>query len=128
MVGSSGAYLPDMSQFNSENINTYVDQIKDNNKLQTSMLDELEQKNKILLEKQLIQKNQLKEIEEKEKLLLTRSRMLQISQDRNSYKKKIIYSLIALIFGIFILTLVMYVLFIRKAKSAEGSFLNKRLI
>jgi hypothetical protein len=41
MVGSSGAYLPDMSQFNSENINTYVDQIKDNNKLQTSMLDEL---------------------------------------------------------------------------------------
>lgn len=128
MVGSSGSYLPDMSQFNQENINTYVDQIKDNNKLQTSMLDDLEQKNKILIEKQLIQKNQLKEIEEKEKLLLTRSRMLQIAQDRNSYKKKIIYSLIALIFGIFILTLVMYVLFIRKAKMAEKSFLNKSLI
>ena len=40
--------------------------------------------------------------------------MLQISQDRNAYKKKIIYSLIALIFAIFIFTLVMYVLFIRK--------------
>ena len=30
--------------------------------------------------------------EDKEKLILTRSRMLQISQDRNSYKKKVIYS------------------------------------
>jgi len=110
------SYIPDMSNFNADNINTYAEQIKDNNNLQTSMLNELDEKNKLLIEKQLIQKNQLKEIEEKEKLLLTRSRMLQISQDRNSYKKKIIYSLIALIFGIFILTLVMYVLFIRKAK------------
>ena len=113
------SYVPDMSNFNSGNINNYVNQIKDNNKLQSSMLNELDQKNKLLIEKQLIQKNQLKEIEDKEKLLLTRSRMLQISQDRNSYKKKIIYSLIALIFGIFILTLVMYVLFIRKIGMAK---------
>lgn len=111
----SDPYMQDMSQFNSGNINNYVNQIKDNNKLQTDVLNELDQKNKLLIGKQIIQKNQLKEIEEKEKLLLTRSRMLQIAQDRNSYKKKIIYSLIALIFGIFILTLVMYVLFIRKA-------------
>jgi len=61
-----------------------------------------------------LQMNQIREIEEKEKLLLTRARMLQISQDRNSYKKKIIYTLIAVIFGIFILTLVIYVLFVRK--------------
>jgi hypothetical protein len=59
-------------------------------------------------------RNQLTEIEDKEKLLLTRARMLQISQDRNAYKKKIIYTFIAAIFGIFILTLVIYVLFVRK--------------
>ena len=95
-------------------INTYFDQIKNNIQMQGVSLKELSNKNDELYQKQQIQLNQLKEIEDKEKLLLTRSRMLQISQDRNAYKKKIIYSLIALIFAIFIFTLVMYVLFIRK--------------
>ena len=97
-----------------EQINSYFDQIKNNIEMQGVSLRELSTKNDELYKKQQIQLNQLKEIEDKEKLLLTRSRMLQISQDRNSYKKKIIYSLIALIFAIFIFTLVMYVLFIRK--------------
>jgi hypothetical protein len=95
-------------------INTYFDQIKNNIQMQGVSLKELSNKNDELYQKQQIQLNQLKEIEDKEKLLLTRSRMLQISQDRNAYKKKIIYSLIAVIFAIFIFTLVMYVLFIRK--------------
>ena len=79
-------------------------------------LDDITQKNNELLEKQKIEMDQLKEIQEKEKLLLTRSRMLQIAQDRNSYKKKIIYTLIALIFLIFIFTLALYVYFTRKIK------------
>ena len=97
-----------------EQINSYFDQIKNNIEMQGVSLRELSTKNDELYKKQQIQLNQLKEIEDKEKLLLTRSRMLQISQDRHAYKKKIIYSLIALIFAIFIFTLVMYVLFIRK--------------
>jgi len=80
-------------------------------------LDDIEQKNNDLIEKQQIEMNQLREIQEKEKLLLTRSRMLQIAQDRNSYKKKIIYTLIALIFLIFIFTLALYVYFTRKIKA-----------
>lgn len=96
----------------------YIDNIKNSIhkqfELQQMSLQELNTKNQELYKKQEIQLNQLKEIEDKEKLLLTRSRMLQISQDRNAYKKKIIYSLIAVIFAIFIFTLVMYVLFIRK--------------
>ena len=75
---------------------------------------ELNNLNQQLADKQELQINQIREIEDKEKLLLTRARMLQISQDRNAYKKKIIYTLIAVIFGIFILTLVIYVLFVRK--------------
>ena len=57
--------------------------------------------------------NQAKEIEDKEKILLTRSRMLQISQDRISYRKKIIYSLLAVVFAIFIIMITLYVLFFK---------------
>ena len=107
----SGVNLSDSGR---EQVNTYFSQIRNNLEMQTMSLQELGTKNQELNEKKQIQLDQLKEIEEKEKLLLTRSRMLQISQDRNAYKKKIIYSLIAVIFAIFIFTLVMYVLFIRK--------------
>ena len=110
-----------MSSFNTtlanignDKVNDYYNLIKGNVDLQNLSLTDMNNKNKELLQKKEIQNNQLKEIEEKEKLLLTRSRMLQISQDRNSYKRKIIYSLLALIFGIFILTIVMYVFFTRK--------------
>ena len=82
-------------------------------------LSDIYNKNSAIKEKQRIQIDQLREIEDKEKLILTRSRMLQISQDRNSYKKKVIYSLIALILFIFIGTIMTYVLFIRKAGMAN---------
>jgi hypothetical protein len=101
-------YNQALSQYGVSQINQYYDMIENNVSLQTAGLSEIDAKNQELLMKQQIQLNQLKEIEDKEKLLLTRSRMLQIAQDRNSYKKKIIYSLLALIFGIFILTIVMY--------------------
>ena len=94
--------------------------------LQKAALGDIELKNKELLQKQNIQIQQLKEIEDKEKLLLTRSRMLQIAQDRNSYKKKIIYSLIALIFAIFIFTLVMYIFFRRKLSSVKMNIVIKK--
>ena len=95
--------------------------IQNNVQFQQASLQELESKNKDLVHKQQIQLNQMKEIEDKEKLLLTRSRMLQISQDRNSYKKKVIYSLIAAIFVIFIFTLAMYVFYVRKISLADIS-------
>ena len=94
--------------------------INNSTQLQNLTQVELNNKNIELVEKQKIKINQLKEIEDKEKLLLTRARMLQISQDRNAYKKKIIYTFIAAIFGIFILTLVIYVLFIRKISMVKN--------
>jgi len=95
-------------------LTNYIDVIQNNMKLNDISMMELQNKNIDLVNKNRIQVDQLKEIEEKEKLLLTRSRMLQISQDRNGYKKKIIYTLIAVIFLILIITIVMYVLFTRK--------------
>jgi len=74
-------------------------------------LSDIQLKNQQLLQKQKIQKEQLLEIQEKEKLLLTRSRMLQIVQDKNAFKKKIIYTLLSIIFIIFIISLALYVYF-----------------
>ena len=87
MSGSQNL-IPDVSEFNTANIGNYANQISVNQELQAEMLNELQEKNQVLEHKKMIQLNQLREIQEKEKLLLTRSRMLQIAQDRNSYKKK----------------------------------------
>ena len=111
--------INDLTQYGAENIQAYYDSINKNISLQTSSIADINSKNDDLMKKQTIQLQQLKEIEDKEKLLLTRSRMLQISQDRNSYKKKIIYSLIAVIFAIFIFTLVAYIFFTRKIAMAK---------
>jgi predicted PurR-regulated permease PerM len=111
--------LPNIGEQSAQQIYQFYNTLQSSIDLQNSFESNLNTKNDELLRKQQIQINQLKEIEDKEKLLLTRSRMLQISQDRNSYKKKIIYSLIAVIFLIFILTLVMYVLYTRKIGMAK---------
>ena len=94
-------------------INTYEDKINSKLNSQSEAIRELEIKNEELADKQNIQMQQLKEIEDKEKLLLTRSRMLQISQDRNSYKSKIIYLLFVAIFIIIIIILMFYTFFKR---------------
>jgi hypothetical protein len=108
-----------LAQSGSNAINTYYDLIQNNINAQNNYLNNINLKNQDILAKQQIQIDQLKEIEDKEKLLLTRSRMLQISQDRNSYKKKIIYSLLAVIFFIFILILATYVLYSRKISVSQ---------
>ena len=52
---------------------------------------------------------QEEEIAEKQKIILTRNRMLNIAQANNSYNNKMIYVLISIIFGFFIIMLLMYV-------------------
>ena len=89
--------------------------INSNLDLLTLSEDEISHKTQELINKEQIQINQLTEIKDKEKLLLTRSRMLQISQDRNAYKKQLIYTSIASAIAIFILIIVVYNI-IRKRK------------
>lgn len=67
------------------------------------------QKNKINLEQEIA-------IADKQKLFLTRSRMLQVSMDKNAYKTKIMYTLIAIILFIFIGTLGIYAFLSKKSK------------
>ena len=55
--------------------------------------------------------NQQKLLEEKRALLITRNRMLQLSQDRNFYKQRVIYTLISLIFAAIVIILIGYAAF-----------------
>lgn len=60
----------------------------------TNQIDDATKLNTQLLNKQMQQDF---EIQEKEKLLYTRNRMLQLSYEENIYKKKILYSLLAIL-------------------------------
>jgi hypothetical protein len=96
-------------------VDKYYSGLKNSSDNETKSLDNLDKKNNFLLDKQKINNDLLLEISNKEKLLLTRSRMLQISQDRNSYKMKLVYTLIASAIAISILIIVIYGI-IRKRK------------
>ncbi len=74
----------------------------------------INQKNNNLIDKNKINLEQERAIVDKQKLLLTRSRMLQVSMDKNAYKTKIMYTLIAIILFIFIATLGIYALTSKK--------------
>jgi len=73
-----------------------------------SIQDSINTKNANLVQKNKINMEQEKAIIDKQKLFLTRARMLQVSRDKNTYKLKIIYTLLALIIFIFIATLGIY--------------------
>ena len=98
-----------------QEVDNYYSNITTGANNQNTELLAVNNKNSVLFEKQKIQMQLLEEIENKEKLLLTRSRMLQISQDRNSYKKQLIYTSIASAIAIFILVIIVYGI-IRKRK------------
>ena len=101
-----------------------VDQIQNElssiltNSSSTGLTTDIQEKNTELALKQKRKMEQESEIQEKNKLILTRSRMLQISQERNIYKKKIIYTLIAIILLLLVLTLASYVFLNKKSNSA----------
>ncbi len=48
------------------------------------------------------------DLEDKSRIVLTRSRMLEIAQERNIFARKMFYTLIALIIFIIVITLVIY--------------------
>ncbi len=82
----------------------------------TKQYGAIEEKKKEIEEKDLRNTAQDNEIEQKQDLLTTRDRMLQVIQDKNIYKKKIIYTLLSLIFAVLIVLLISYVMFLKKKK------------
>ena len=102
--------------------NIYDDnnQMNANNNLETfsnsSSIDELLKYNEELTEKQKVQKDKIELIKQKEENLNKVNASLKSGNDRNGFKRKIIYTLIALIFFLFILSLSTYIYFVRDFK------------
>jgi cytochrome c-type biogenesis protein CcmH/NrfG len=57
---------------------------------------------------------QQREIDYKKKLIATRNRMLQLSQEKNVYKNKVMYSLLSFVILLVIVLLVVYIYFKKK--------------
>jgi len=79
----------------------------------------IEKKSDTLEEKQKQVYGQTKEIEDKMRLLETRDKMLQLSIDRNLYKKKVIYSLFSVILAFVIIMICFYAFFNKKLNVGE---------
>ncbi len=69
--------------------------------MSSSMQDELNRKMERI-------HTQINQIQDKSEIALTRSRMLEIAQERNIYARKMYYSLIALILFIIVMALFIY--------------------
>ena len=69
--------------------------------------------NKKLSKSQQIQKDKIMKIKEKEQQLNSTNELLKTSINRNQFKKKIIYTLVALVFLFFILSISTYIYYIR---------------
>lgn len=98
------------SQINSE-INSLTSQINKINKATTSLQKDVSIRSSEISAAEAQLNRQKAILEEKRNILITRNRMLQLSQDRNIYKQKVIYTLLALIIVCFVLVLVGYVSF-----------------
>lgn len=83
-------------------INETDDQIREQSRnLQLNEEDIKDREERALLQGQ--------EIDNKRNLIMTRDRMLQLSHEKNIYKRKVIFTLISLIFLIIIIMIAVYV-------------------
>lgn len=128
-AASMGCTNMSNNRTNSNNVNTAISKMnsweKTNNKSSDNIMSNasniivqqnrlLQQQNQQLNNKRMRNEIQLNAIEAKKNIINTRARMLQIAQENNVYKQKIIYTLIAFIFAVFIAILVMYVFYSKK--------------
>ena len=126
---SNGCSNMSNNRTNNNNVNTAISNMntwaQSNNKSSDNIISNasniiaqqntlLQQQNEQLNNKRMRNEIQLNSIEAKKNIINTRARMLQIAQENNVYKQKIIYTLIAFIFAVFIAILVMYVFYSKK--------------
>ena len=104
---SQGNYLTNEISNIQNNLNTQINNIKDSTYYNPDQNGKLSS-----LGYQIDQQSNL--INEINNSIMTKARMLQIAQERNEYKKKMIYTLIAIIALIIIISLVLYTLFFTK--------------
>jgi lipopolysaccharide export LptBFGC system permease protein LptF len=79
-------------------------------------IDSIIKYNQELTEKQKVQKDKIELIKDKEANLIKVNSLLKSSNDRNNFKRKIIYTLVAFILLLFVLCLSTYIYFVRDFK------------
>lgn len=98
-------------------------QMKDNANIEnfdnSNSIEDLIKYNQGLIDKQQVQKDKIELIKQKEENLNKVSASLKSSNDRNNFKRKVIYTLVALIFFLFILSLSTYIYFVRDFKPSK---------
>ena len=97
-----------------QDLNYIKEQILNTKSVINETSNQIEKKSDSLEEKQKQVYGQTKEIEDKMRLLETRNKMLELSIDRNLYKKKVIYSLFSVILAFVIIMICFYAFFNKK--------------
>jgi hypothetical protein len=95
-------------------VTNYYNEIENQVTRTNKNITDIDNKNNIIQNKQEIQLQLMYDIENKEKLLLTRSRMLQIATDRNSYKQQLVYTSIFLATILILLIIVIYTFVLKR--------------
>jgi tetrahydromethanopterin S-methyltransferase subunit F len=97
------------------NFSDLANELKTNVQQEKNSIDNtlklISQKDKDLRDKIKRSLQQNMEISYKQKLINTRNRMLQLSQEKNMYKTKIIYTLLSVVILLVIILLAIYVYF-----------------
>lgn len=101
----------DNNQINKKDIDRMKKKINEENNQINLMAKKINEKEEELNNKMKRSAMQKQEIEYKKKLIDTRNRMLELSQEKNVYKNKVIYTLMAVVLLIIIILLAVYVYF-----------------
>lgn len=108
MLGSS-VHEP----YNNQDINSLKSSVKNITDQERVMLEHIGLQKEKLYENQKLHSQYTDDIKKKRQLIATRDRMLQLSQERNIYKQKIVYVLLAIIVALLIGSISVYTIFNR---------------
>ena len=109
---------------NKEGLNATNDQLKNITENIGNTSSDIDKMNGLIDEKRQRLIRQEAEIAQKKKIILTRNRMLNISEANNRYNQKLIYTFVSIVFGLFIIMLVLYTYnnknYMKKSKAANS--------
>jgi Na+/phosphate symporter len=114
LIDASQKQVEETPKMQPEQTNELKNMITNQQNNITAMMEKISDKDEELQNKMERSILQQREIEYKKKLIDTRNRMLQLSQDKNVYKSKVIYTLLASIIMITMVLLAIYIYFMRK--------------
>lgn len=108
-IGRPSVYEP----YNNQDVDSLKSSVKCITDQERVMLEHIELQKEKLDDNQKLYSQYTGDIKKKRQLIATRDRMLQLSQERNIYKQKIVYVLLAIIVALLIGSVSVYTIFNR---------------